>query len=92
MDAVRAAGAIHVIDRATDDVVEAVRKYTSGRGAAAVLDPIGASTYETSLRMLAPLLRQAFIWNHNAAMGSGFEGLVAKLAAQSRSAQPLRKG
>jgi NADPH:quinone reductase len=54
VDAVRAAGAIHVIDRAVEDVREAVHGYTGGRGAAAVFDPIGASTYETSLQLLAP--------------------------------------
>jgi NADPH2:quinone reductase len=54
VDAVRAAGATHVIDRAVDDVREAVHAYTGGRGAAAVFDPIGASTYETSLQLLAP--------------------------------------
>jgi NADPH2:quinone reductase len=54
VDAVRAAGAIHVIDRAVDDVREAALAYTGGRGAAAVFDPIGASTYETSLQLLAP--------------------------------------
>ena len=54
VDAVRAAGAIHVIDRAVEDVREAVHGYTGGRGVAAVFDPIGASTYETSLQLLAP--------------------------------------
>jgi NADPH2:quinone reductase len=53
-DAARAAGAIHVIDRAVDDVHEAVRAYTGGRGVAAVFDPIGAATYEISLQLLAP--------------------------------------
>jgi NADPH2:quinone reductase len=54
VDAVRAAGAVHVIDRAVEDVREAVHAYTGGRGVAAVFDPIGASTYETSLQLLAP--------------------------------------
>jgi NADPH2:quinone reductase len=54
VDAVRAAGAVHVIDRITEDVREAVRAHTGGRGAAAVFDPIGASTYEISLQLLAP--------------------------------------
>jgi NADPH2:quinone reductase len=54
VDAVRAAGAVHVVDRAVEDVREAVRGYTGGRGVAAVFDPIGASTYETSLQLLAP--------------------------------------
>ena len=54
VDAVRAVGALHVIDRAVEDVREAVQRYTGGRGVAAVFDPIGASTYETSLQLLAP--------------------------------------
>jgi NADPH2:quinone reductase len=54
VEAVRAAGASHVIDRAVEDVREAVHGYTGGRGVAAVFDPIGASTYETSLQLLAP--------------------------------------
>lgn len=53
-DAVRAAGAVHVIDRAAEDVRQAVHAHTGGRGVAAVFDPIGASTYETSLQLLAP--------------------------------------
>jgi NADPH2:quinone reductase len=52
--AVRATGAVHVIDRAAEDVREAVHAYTGGRGVAAVFDPIGASTWETSLQLLAP--------------------------------------
>jgi NADPH:quinone reductase len=54
MDAVRAAGANHVIDRTTEDVKAAVGAYTGGCGVAAVFDPIGAPTYETSLQLLAP--------------------------------------
>jgi NADPH2:quinone reductase len=54
VDAVRAAGAVHVIDRAVEDVREAIYAYTGGYGVAAVFDPIGASTYETSLQSLAP--------------------------------------
>jgi NADPH:quinone reductase len=54
IDAVRAAGAAHVVDRAVADVTESVRGFTDGRGVAAVFDPIGASTYETSLQLLAP--------------------------------------
>lgn len=52
--AARAAGANYVVDRANADLREAVRAYTGGRGVAAVFDPIGASTYETSLQLLAP--------------------------------------
>ncbi len=53
-NAARAAGAGHVVDRSSVDVVEEVRRRTGGRGAAAVFDPVGAATYETSLRLLAP--------------------------------------
>src|SRR5262245_50688048 len=52
--AAREAGAAYVVDRSVEDVAEAVRGHTSGRGAEAVFDPIGAATYETSLRLLAP--------------------------------------
>jgi NADPH:quinone reductase len=54
VEAVRRVGAEHVLDRTTDNVVEAVREFTSGRGAAAVFDPVGAATYETSVQLLAP--------------------------------------
>ncbi len=54
VDAVRAAGAQCVIDRAAEDVTEAVRALTTGHGADAVFDPIGAATFETSLGLLAP--------------------------------------
>ncbi len=54
VEAVRAAGAAHVIDRASEDVQAAVRAHTSGRGVAVVFDPIGAETFETSLKLLAP--------------------------------------
>src|SRR5262249_21972886 len=53
-NAARAAGAAHVVDRSIADVVEEVRRHTGGRGATAVFDPVGAATYETSLRLLAP--------------------------------------
>jgi NADPH2:quinone reductase len=54
VEAVRAAGAAHVIDRAGENVQAAVRERTGGRGAAVVFDPIGAETFETSLQLLAP--------------------------------------
>jgi NADPH2:quinone reductase len=52
--AVRDAGAACAIDRTTEDVVAVVRAHTGGKGAAAVFDPIGASTYEMSLQLLGP--------------------------------------
>ena len=54
VDAVRAAGAAHVIDRASQDIQAAVREHTAGRGATVVFDPIGADTFEASLQLLAP--------------------------------------
>jgi NADPH2:quinone reductase len=54
VDAVKAAGANFVVDRASADVRDAVRAHTCGRGVDAVFDPIGAATYETSLQLLAP--------------------------------------
>ncbi len=54
VEAARGAGARHVVDRSGGDVAEAVRACTGGRGADAVFDPIGARTFEASLRMLAP--------------------------------------
>ena len=51
---VRAAGAACAIDRSSEDVLEAVRAHTSGRGADAVFDPIGAPTSGISLDLLAP--------------------------------------
>jgi NADPH:quinone reductase len=54
VDGARAAGANHIVDRANVDVRDAVRVYTGGCGVAAVFDPVGAATYETSLELLAP--------------------------------------
>lgn len=50
---IRAAGANCAIDRTTEDIPDAVRSHTSGLGAGAVFDPMGAETFETSLRLLA---------------------------------------
>lgn len=52
--AVRDAGAAHVIDRAGEDVVSAVRAHTDGKGAGVVFDPVGAATFATSLQVLGP--------------------------------------
>jgi uncharacterized protein YndB with AHSA1/START domain len=49
-----------------------------------------AEVMEPRLRLMAPLLRRAFVWHHNRIMASGFKGLVAALAATSKT-QPLRK-
>lgn len=53
-DAVRAVGATRAVDRTREDIAAVVRESTSGRGAAAVFDPIGAATYDASIGLLAP--------------------------------------
>jgi NADPH2:quinone reductase len=50
----RAAGAALVIDRSSEDVGQAVRSATDGRGVSAVFDPVGVATYRTNLQLLAP--------------------------------------
>src|SRR5262252_6777455 len=53
-DAVRAVGAARAVDRTSEDIAAVVRESTGGRGAAAVFDPVGAATYDTSIGLLAP--------------------------------------
>jgi NADPH2:quinone reductase len=48
------AGAAYAIDRTKNDVVAGVRSFTNGAGVAAVFDPVGAATFDTSLQLLAP--------------------------------------
>jgi NADPH2:quinone reductase len=52
--AVRALGAARAIDRTREDIAAVVMESTGGRGAAAVFDPVGAATYDTSIGLLAP--------------------------------------
>src|SRR5204863_9475581 len=52
--AVRAVGARHAIDRAGEAIRASVLEITAGRKAAAVFDPIGGATYDTSIGLLAP--------------------------------------
>jgi NADPH:quinone reductase len=53
-DAVRSLGAARAVDRTREDIAAAVLESTGGRGVAAVFDPIGAATYDTSVGLLAP--------------------------------------
>lgn len=39
-----------VVNRSTEDIVEAVRRFTGGRGADIVIDPVGGSSFEASVR------------------------------------------
>jgi NADPH:quinone reductase len=52
-DVARSLGADVVVDRTTDDVVEAVRSVTKGRGADVVFDPVGGESYTTAARVVA---------------------------------------
>ena len=49
----RALGADLVVDRTSQDVVEAVRSVTGGRGADVVFDPVGGDAYTTATRAVA---------------------------------------
>ena len=48
-------GAAHAINYATEDFAPRVRELTQGRGVDAVMDSVGASTFEGSLDCLRPL-------------------------------------
>ena len=52
-DAVRAAGAAHVIDHKREDVAERVRAITSGQGVPVILDGVGKASWEASLKSVA---------------------------------------
>jgi len=56
LDAIRALGVDHPVDR-QHDVPGEVRRLTAGRGADVVLDPIGGRSARTSYELLAPLGR-----------------------------------
>lgn len=57
LDAIRALGVDHAIDRQRENVSSVVRRITSGRGADVILDPIGGRNFGVSYRLLAPLGR-----------------------------------
>lgn len=50
---VRRLGADVVLDRRTDDIVEAVKEVTGGRGADVVYDPVGGEAYDLSTKCIA---------------------------------------
>jgi NADPH2:quinone reductase len=49
----RKLGAEIVIDRSEEDVVEAVKEYTKGRGVDVVYDPVGGPSFELSTKVIA---------------------------------------
>ncbi|MEE8594286.1 MAG: zinc-binding dehydrogenase [Gemmatimonadota bacterium] len=53
VEAVRALGADHVIDRLTEDLSTAVRKLTERRGVDVALDSVGEKTWKSTVRSLA---------------------------------------
>jgi NADPH2:quinone reductase len=53
VEVVRSLGADLVVERSSQDVVEAVRGFTKGRGADVVFDPVGGDAYKTAARAIA---------------------------------------
>lgn len=51
----RAAGALHIIDRSSEDVAARVRELTAGRGVDLVLDHVAGPGFTANLDLLAPL-------------------------------------
>ena len=47
-------GADHAIDYRREDIAEAVREATGGRGADAIFDPVGGDAFERATRCIAP--------------------------------------
>ncbi len=62
LEKISSLGASHVIDRSSEDLIEAVQKITGGNGVDLVIDPVGA-TLPTSLAVLAPESRLVFVGN-----------------------------
>ena len=54
---IKTLGVDHPVDHQRENVSQAVRTLTAGRGADVVLDPIGGKSFKTSYRLLAPLGR-----------------------------------
>ncbi len=50
----RELGADHVIDHRAEDIAEAVRAATDGRGADAIYDPVGGEAFAKATRCIAP--------------------------------------
>lgn len=62
LETISSLGADHVIDRSSEDLIQAVQKITEGNGVDLVIDPVGA-TLPSSLAILAPESRLVFVGN-----------------------------
>lgn len=62
LEKISSLGADHVIDRSSEDLIEAVQKITEGKGVDLVIDPVGA-TLPSSLAVLSPQSRLVFVGN-----------------------------
>lgn len=62
LEKISSPGADHVIDRSSQDLVEAVQDITKGNGVDLVIDPVGA-TLPSSLAVLSPESRLVFVGN-----------------------------
>jgi len=69
LDAIRALGVDHAIDRTGEDIPAVVRRLTSGRGADVILDAIGGKNFSVSYRLLAPLGRLVIYGASSLAVG-----------------------
>lgn len=89
LDALRAYGVDHAIDRQANLTVE-VRRLTNGRGADIVLDAVGGRSFETSYALLAPLGRLVIYGVSSVAPGERRNWLSALRAVLSmRSFKPV---
>ena len=66
---IKTLGVDHPIDHRREDVSQAVRTLTAGRGADVVLDPLGGRSFRRSYRLLAPLGRLVMYGASAAASG-----------------------
>lgn len=82
LEKISSLGANHVIDRSSEDQIEAVQKITEGKGVDLVIDPVGA-TLTVSLALLAPEGRLVFVGN------AGGGGLTVDLWPAMQSNQTL---
>ena len=81
IEAVKAAGAAHVIDHKREDVAERVRAITGGKGVPVVLDGVGKASWEASLQSVA---RRGLIVSYGNASGA-VEGVALGSLARAGS-------